>query len=417
MLLTSIDSASIESQRGLSAPTSIGQETILRLLEENIEEALKGKRNGLAIPAIKRLSDKSLLAQFPAAPGCENAPAVCFAAHVDTHPDCVGKANPIIHDYQGGDLKLPCQGIVIPASDLQRFVGGRIITGDGTSLLGGDDKTGVAALITVIETLVSQPDFPHGRLDFWFAVDEEIGGMISDILPEEVVHNWSILWTADGGEVGLIDIATMCGGFLKVEFKGVNAHPGDEGYNLKPAHYAAAELVAKIGELPSPWNTSGLESFFYATNIEEGKADSCRVLFHPRSFERAEIQKMAAEIKNLAQAAARQYGVAVTIKDEGVIYTDTGPAIEARKYLLSPVISAHREAGFEPHFQTVRAGTDGSTLNLKYPRLPAPNLGVGAFRIHSQYEFVVARQLEALPRIILKMIEGYALMAALPELG
>lgn len=414
MQYVSIDTRSREHKPGepVVSPSSDGQVLLLKRLQQELfaERVIfnYGDTAQERWAEVHRLDDGSLLVRVP---GNLPGPHLAFSAHVDTHPNNPGRANPMVHFFEGKNIVLPVGGVTIPASALAGLEGKSIITSDGSSLLGGDDKAGVAALMDVLIRLVTL-GVDSGPVDFWFTVDEEVGGNNISALPADIAREWDVLFTVDGDAVGTVDVETMAGGKITVEFKGADAHPGDDGASLHPAHYAAARLVERLSRYQSPWNTSGWQSFYYASAIEEGGPNLTRVLVYPRSFDPAEIVKMAHTVGILAHNAAKRFGVTSEVLDEGLIYTNTVGAIKKRQDLLgpfSPLAAAHqRVLGHAPKFQSVRAGTDGSTMNLFYPDLPAPNLGAGARRVHSREEFVVLEELVLLPEIILAMIAEYA---------
>lgn len=257
-----IDTRSIQPTPGVEQahPSCPNQ----RLLADLLKEELVGLE--VSPEQITNLGDGSFLVHFPATEGCENAPHVVFASHLDTYFGCPGGANPIYPEkvYQGGDITLPNNGVVIPASDLVGLEGKRIITADGTTLLGADDKAGVAAIMTLIELI---PQYAHGPFTVWFCTDEEIGEVGVKFLPPGVADTWDIFWTVDGKELNTLDVGCFYGAKVDVKFVGNDTHPGVSGQNLKPAHYAACRFVDKLAEWPSPWTTKDAESFIYVPSM------------------------------------------------------------------------------------------------------------------------------------------------------
>jgi len=361
---------------------------------------------GVNTNQIQDLLDGSFLVKFPASPGISNSiPHVAFAAHLDTYYGFPGQACPIVHDYSGGDIILPHNGIVIPQSDLVGLKGKQIITADGTTLLGGDDKAGVVALILTIESLLSEK-IEHGPLTFWFCVDEEVGLDVT-IIPKEIIHSWDVLWTLDGERLGPINIGCFGSHVVELKFKGVDAHPGVQGDRLKPAHYAAATFIARLGkEYPTPMETSGLEAFYYAVNIS-GNPTNASVLCAPRSFYQEESDQMLKVLMVTARYCANQYGCNVEITHKPVCI-NTRPAIEKRMDLIQPGLDAHLAFGIESNLTDIRGGTDGAMINMICPDLPAPNMGTGGKNLHGPQEFLVIEELEQLPIIVLGMIRRYA---------
>lgn len=358
---------------------------------------------------IIHLDDGSFLVCFSPTEGHENAPHVVFASHVDTYFGCPGGANPITHAYKGGDIALPKDGVVIPAADLKGLEGKRIITADGTTLLGGDDKAGVAALMTLIENIM-ESDIPHGPLTVWFCTDEEIGEVGVKFLPKGVAKTWDIFWTVDGERLNVVDVGCFFGAKVNVEFVGNDTHPGVSGRNLKPAHYAAGRFLDKLADGPSPWTTGGDESFIYVPSLPAGSASKVSLTVYPRTFHKDEFPAMEEIIRCAAEEAADRFGVKATVSETEIMYVSTEVAIDSNRRLLQSGLAALRGFGVELELHRVRAGTDGAMLNMTYPSIPAPNLGTGARNLHGLREFVVADELELVPGILRSMLGRYALL-------
>ncbi|MFH1405040.1 MAG: tripeptide aminopeptidase PepT [Patescibacteria group bacterium] len=388
-------------------PSSAGQIVLAHLLKEELEEM-----SAEACGQLTTYSDESFTLHVPATEGMKNQPHVVWAAHLDTSPEEPGKATPVIQEYTGGDVVLEHGGLKIPESDLEGLIGKHIIRTDGTSLLGVDDKGGVAALMTVIETLVKSPTpIQHGPLTFWFCVDEEIGNLDISILPREFVESWDILYTVDGGRVGEIDISCFTGRMVYLKFTGQNAHPAEAIGKLFPAHIAAAAFVTMLAEKPTPMETKDRESFQYAVNIT-GNASEANVMCIPRAFDPAESDRLVREIEQLAARAAQRWGVKVAIQDKRS-YVDTRACIESQMHLVEPCVKAHKEFNIETEFTSVRGGTDGAMINMHFPNLAAPNIGTGGRNFHSRTEFCVLEELELMPNIIIATIQGFTQILAL----
>lgn len=399
-----IDTRSVVPVSGVESthPSSPGQLVLLALLKEELLEM------GVKPDWIHQLEDGSVLITLPATEGNENAPHAVFAAHVDTHPDSPGGADPQTYVYMGGDIQLLKNGVIIPASDLVGFEGQLLITTDGSTLLGADDKAGVAAIMEMIEVIVA--NFRHGPVTIWFCVDEETGQVGVSYLPSGVAEQWDMFVTADGIELNTVDIGCFNGAKTEVKFTGNDAHPGIAGSSINPAHYAACRFVDKLGEVPTPWATKGEESFLYVPSLSAGTASMTTVPVLPRTFSLEEIPEMMATIERLAQEAADRYGVKVVVGEPEVLYVSTELAIKANPQLVQPCMESLKDFKIMPVLRRVRAGTDGAMLNMTFPHIPAPNMGTGARNIHGVREFLVVDELETLPGVLISMVDRYSNM-------
>lgn len=403
----SIDTRSVQIVPGVEPvhPSSHGQTVLINMLLDELHD--------LKVPEswVKQLNDGSFLVQIPASQGFESAPHIALAAHVDTYFGCPGDVKPLIHDYSGGDLALPNNSEVIPAADLQGLEGKRIITSDGTSLLGSDDKAGVAAIMTFIENMMKH-DLRHGPLTVWICTDEEVGEVGVAFLPDDTAEQWDCFWTVDGEELEAVDVGCFFGAGVDVEFMGNDSHPGTKGDSLRPAHYAACDFVARLGrEAPVPWQTSEKESFIYVPELAAMSASKSLVKIIPRTFDQEEIPKVWKRIKNIADSSAMFYGVKVRVDAAKLHYVSTEVAIKSKLHLLRPALEALKELGITPKLKHVRAGTDGAMLNMTHPNIPAPNMGTGGRNLHGVREFVVVDELELIPEVLAAMVRSYAGMS------
>ncbi|MFH0780281.1 MAG: M20/M25/M40 family metallo-hydrolase [Parcubacteria group bacterium] len=403
-----LDTRSKEREEGKEKPhpSSLGQKVLINLLLQQLEE-MGVTQN------ILQLSDGSSLVQFPATAGCENAPHVVLAAHVDTYPSSPGAATTILHHYAGGDIQLPKDGVIIPANDLAGLEGKDIITASGDSLLGADDKCGVAALMDLIDKIVNL-NLPHGPLTFWFATDEEIGEVGVEFLPAGTAEKWDIFWTVDGVQGNVVDNGCFYGAKVSVEFRGNDTHPGVEGKKLKPAHYAAARFISLLGDGPSPWTTEGEQSFIYVPAFPGGTAGNSKLTVYPRTFNCAEFESMEAIIRKTAEEASKPFGVEAVVGKTELMYVTTEVAIAAHPELLEPGLEAMRNAGYDKvQLHKVRAGTDGAMLNKTFSKIPAPNMGTGSRNLHGVREFLVVEEFLRLPGILQDMLNRYSQMTML----
>lgn len=357
-----------------------------------------------------RLPDGALIVRFEATAGEEGKKRPCFAAHVDTYPKYPGGAATIQHEYAGGDIALPKDGTVIPAADLTRFIGKRIITASGDTTLGADDKAGVAVMMQLAVDCLSGEMSAHGAFDLWFCVDEEIGRVGSSgvkYLSPEIVASWTGgLVNLDGMSPREIDVGCFCGYELIVKFFGNDAHPGVEGGKLKPAHYAACRLVADAAcsEFRLPWTSEAMQNYLYSTDIC-GNASESRVTFIPRSFVKEDFALIVDRVKEMAGNVAKIFGVRAEFSGYGVQYVNTEPPIRRNQWLMDALIAAHRDVGYDTKENHIRGGTDGAMVNMSYPDLPSPNIGAGMYNVHGPREFLVVEEMEDCYRIVRRFME------------
>jgi tripeptide aminopeptidase len=394
-----VDSASVVD--GPGRPSSTGQLRFAELLEAELD--------GLGGPWTKvRLADGSLLVRVEASPGSEGSIRSAFLAHLDTYYGLPGAANPRLVDCDGRRIEL-APGASIPAELLASLAGKRLVVSDGASLLGADDKAGVAALMAVLSRIAKESR-QHGPVDFWFTTDEEIGRVGVDTLPPGVGESWDILWTVDGESLAELSIGDLAIRRARVVFSGIDAHPCLHGKELVPAHYAAARFSDRLADLPNPMTTEGRAPFYQIASIE-GRAERAEVFCRFASFDGADLDPMEMTLRALAESAATAYGAhaAVEVTAGSANFRD---AVDARPDLIDPARKALAMAGYEPKEIEIRGGTDGGLIALSFPGLAAPDLGTGGRNPHSRGEFLVVDELEALPGIILDIIASYSRRSA-----
>jgi len=354
-----------------------------------------------------------MLVNFAATPGYEDALRICLAAHVDTYPGVPGQAHPIIHDYAGGDIVLPHNGVIIPATDLVGLEGKRIITADGTTLLGADDKAGVAALMTLIDLLHTGQQ-PHGSLTFWFCVDEEVGQLGFAHLPRDLAESFGLFLTVDGTRLGHLDIGCFHGRVLAMTFHGQDAHPGEFPAKLKAAHYAAMDFLRRMSELyPSPWE--GIKDpkapFFYPARINGGAGETVLNLL-PRAFDRKTSDEMVAAAIRVAEEEAANRGCTLEVTANRLAYVNNFEAIAPHPEIMAVLRNAHQQSGIDTSEHLVRGGTDGAMYNVEFPGTPTPNIGYGGSNFHGEQEFVIAEELMLVPQILLDALVGFTSLKA-----
>lgn len=343
-----------------------------------------------------RITDKGIvLASIPASRGCEAAPAVGFIAHMDTSPDAPGEGvRPQILRYEGGDVTLSAEkGIVLEASrfpEILAYRGEDIVFTDGTTLLGADDKAGIAAVMTMAAHMLAHPEERHAAIRIAFTPDEEIGRGTENF--DIKAFGAAYAYTFDGGEKGSLEWENFNAGTAHVRFIGLGVHPGSAKGKMANAVRAAAAFVASLPLDEAPETTSGHEGFVHPHEIEGSVASaSVEVLVRDHSRERYEEKK--AMLERLAgEVAARFRGMRCEFSF-AESYENMRPYLERAPKVLDIAREAMKRAGIVPKEIPIRGGTDGAMLSAK--GLPCPNIFAGGLNFHGVYEFLPVASLEA----------------------
>jgi len=283
---------------------------------------------------------------------------------------------------------------VISAKDLEKHLGKTLITGSGDSVLGADDKAGVAVIMESLYAILGD-HVQHGPLTVIFFPDEENGELNIADFPPELMNPLSILLTVDGGTLGVVDTSCYSGRTVKVTFKGFDAHPGPYGDRIIPAATIAADFMMRLhsGNFPAPWRKSEAGSYQYAMEIQ-GEAAEATVICIPRSFDDAESIRFSEQLQALAERVVLSYPGSSTQVDVVLKYISISRAIQAQPWTVELLRRAAAEVNLEMHEEAITGGTDGAMMNMHYAELPCPNMGVGAHNIHLLTEFVADEDLD-----------------------
>lgn len=379
-------------------PSTPGQWDLARLLVDELKEL------GLENPSVNEFC--IVTAWLPATPGCENAPALGLLAHMDTAPAFTGKdVKPIVHEnYDGGDIVLPKEGRVIRAADfpfLAGLKGKTLITADGSTLLGADDKAGVAEIMTLCERLITEK-LPHGRLCIAFTPDEEIGDGPDHF--DVAAFGAQYAYTVDGGAAGSIEYENFNAATAVVDITGVSVHPGTAKDVMENALLIAQEFNALLPPDAIPGKTEGYQGFFHLDRME-GTAASCWMEYIVRDHDKGEFNVKKALIQRAAaqvQAAHPTAKVEVTLKDS---YYNMREKLTDCMHLIDNAKRAAEMAGVTPTVEPIRGGTDGARLS--YMGLPCPNLGTGGYNFHGPQELACVEEMDAVVDILANIVELY----------
>ena len=343
---------------------------------------------------------------IPATKGCEKKPALGLIAHMDTAPDASGEnVKPILHEnYDGGDVTLPGTGMVMKTSTfpfLKELKGETLITTDGTTLLGADDKSGVAEILTAAETLI-QKKLPHGKLCIAFTPDEEIGEGAS--LFDVEGFGAAYAYTVDGEDVGEISYENFNAASAVVTVHGFSVHPGSAKNSMINAQNVAMEFHAALPAFSRPEHTEGREGFFHLTSMQ-GDVTTAHLGYIVRDHDAAKFAARKAQMQHIAACLNDRYGAGTVELDIKDSYYNMLEKIQPHFHLVENARKAIRAAGLEPIETPVRGGTDGATLS--YMGLPCPNLGTGGFNFHGPCECITAEKMDQGVEILLNLVELY----------
>ncbi len=349
---------------------------------------------------------------FATVPGTvPGAPTIAFNAHIDTNPENSGKdVNPqVIRDYRGGDLVLPKDtSKVIRVADnpeLAALVGKTIITTDGTTLLGADDKAGLAVIMEAVRTLVETPAIPHGPVAVVFTCDEEIGRGVLHLEPA-MLGGAVAAYTLDGMGTAEIEDETFSADAATVTITGVNIHPSIAKGRMTNAVRLAGMLLDRLPKRRlSPETTAGRDGFLHPLTIEGGVGE-VKIQFILRDFDTPQLAVQADLLRELGRQVEREYPEARVRVDVRKQYRNMRDGIAKEPRAIQYAAEAVKRAGMEPKFKIIRGGTDGAQLTEK--GLPTPNLSTGEHNPHSPLEWTCLEEMEAAVRVVVELCQVWA---------
>lgn len=334
-------------------------------------------------------------------------PVICFCAHVDTAPDCSGTdVKPILHkNYQGNDIVLPDDASqVLKLTDypyLQTQIGNDIITASGKTLLGADDKAGVAVIMDLAHFLITHPEIKHGEIKILFTPDEEVGKGTAKVDLQKLKADFG--YTLDGGDAGSLEDETFSADAVQLVIHGVSAHPGyAKGKMVNAMKIAGHILDALPKDRLSPESTEGRRGFIHPVSIE-GVAEKCTVGFIIRDFETAGLKKKEDFLKTLVEEAIRLYHTATfefTVTEQ---YRNMKEVLDLHPHVVEYAQEAIQRAGLEVKKESVRGGTDGSRLS--FMGLPCPNLFTGMQAIHSKLEHISVQDMNKAVETLVHLVQ------------
>ena len=383
------------SETSGTTPSTPGQRVFAEALVKELQE--------LGLEEIELEEKSYLMATLPANTE-KNIPVIGFIAHLDTSPDMSGKnVSPRIVSYQGGDIVLnESENIVLsPAKfpELEDYKGQDIIVTDGMTLLGADDKGGVAAIISAMQYFKEHPEVEHGKIRIAFTPDEEIGAGADYFDVAKFGAEWG--YTIDGGAIGELEYENFNAAAAKVLFKGLNVHPGYAKGKMVNASLLAMEFASLLPAVQRPEHTDGYEGFFHLTGMG-GSVEEAFLSYIIRDHDRALFEKKKNLLRSLTALMNEKYpdSTVLELKDQ---YYNMKEVVEPKKYIVDLAFEAMESVGVVPEVKPIRGGTDGARLS--FMGLPCPNIFAGGLNFHGRYEYLPVQSLEKSMQTVIKIAE------------
>ena len=385
--------------RSATVPTSAIQFDLARMLEEELREI--GCEN-------VRADDKCYVyAEIPATKGCENAPVLGFIAHMDTSPDFSGEGvNPRLHEnYNGEDVVLGDSGRVLSTKTfphLKSLKGRTLITTDGNTLLGADDKAGVAEIMTLAEMLINE-NIPHGKICIGFTPDEEVGSGADYFDVKGFGADYA--YTVDGGAEGSLEYENFNAAGAKFTVNGVNVHPGSAKNIMVNAILVAMEINSMLPSADIPSKTEGYEGFFHATDMT-GDTEKATLEYIVRDHSAEMFEARKTILRHIEKTLNEKYGEGTVVLEIKEQYRNMYEMILPAKHLVDNAILAAKKVGLEPSVEPIRGGTDGARLS--YMGLPCPNLGTGGYAFHGPFEHITVEGMDKATEMLVEIVKIYS---------
>lgn len=375
-------------------PSTPGQMIFAQHLEKELQE--------LGLTEISLDDNGYLMATLPANTD-KDVPTIGFIAHLDTSPDMSGRhVKPrIVEKYAGGDITLNSEeNVVLSPSqfpELNDYVGHDLIVTDGNTLLGADDKAGIAEIIAAVDYLKNHPEIKHGKIRIAFNPDEEIGQGAHKFDVKHFDADWA--YTMDGGAIGELEFENFNAAVAKVTFKGLNVHPGYAKHKMLNSIRVANQYAIMLPRWETPEHTENYEGFYHLIGFE-GSVEKTVLTYIIRDHDRDRFERRKRELEHLTRKVNCEFPgcASIEIKDQ---YYNMREKIEPVMHIIDTAIKAMENVGVTPKVQPIRGGTDGAQLSFK--GLPCPNIFAGGLNFHGRYEFVPISSIEKATEVIVEI--------------
>ncbi len=378
-------------------PSTPGQMVFANYLVDELKsiglKEVELDRNGYIMATLPENTDKLI-------------PTIGFVAHMDTSPDMSGKnvKARVLTNYDGKNIILnPEKQIIfetVKYPEILQYKGQDIVITDGTTLLGADDKAGLAEIVSAMEYLIAHPEIKHGKIRVGFTPDEEIGQGADHFDVSKFNADWA--YTMDGGEIGELEYENFNAASAKVHFNGLNVHPGYAYHKMRNSMRIAQEFVGMLPRWETPEHTQDYEGFYHLTNME-GTVEKSTLSYIIRDHDRDRFERRKKEIIHLVHKINAEFGedtATIDIKDQ---YYNMREMVEPVMHVVDLAFEAMEAVGVKPNVKPIRGGTDGSRLS--YMGLPCPNIFAGGHNFHGRFEFVPVQSMEKAMMVVVKIAE------------
>ncbi|WP_026679012.1 peptidase T [Fictibacillus gelatini] len=392
-----VDTQSDESSS--TCPSTPGQLELARMLVEELKsigmEEVTMDENGYVMATLPSTTEKEV-------------PTIGFLAHVDTATDFTGKnVNPqIVENYDGKDIILnKSLNVVLSPKDfpdLEKYIGHTLITTDGTTLLGADNKAGIAEIMTAMAYLIQHPEIKHGKVRIAFTPDEEIGRGPHKF--DVNAFNAKFAYTVDGGPLGELEYESFNAAAAKITIRGKNIHPGSAKGKMVNSAKIAMELNNRLPQEEAPETTEGYEGFYHLISIN-GDVEETKLHYIIRDFDKEEFQARKANLEAIVNELRKTYGEENILLEMNDQYYNMKEKIEPVKEIVDIAYEAMESLGIQPNIKPIRGGTDGSQLS--YMGLPTPNIFTGGENYHGKYEFISVDNMIKATNVIIEIIKRF----------
>ncbi len=379
-----------------TTPSTLGQMKLMKHLAKELKE--------IGLSEVDLDENGYLMATLPANTDKKDIPTIGFVAHVDTSPDASGEniKPQIIKNYNGEDILLNEEEAIVFETEkypeILQYKGQDIIFTDGTTLLGADDKAGVAEIVSAMEYLIQHPEIKHGKIRVGFTPDEEIGQGADHFDVPKFGAEWG--YTMDGSQIGELEYENFNAASAKVIVRGLNVHPGYAKDKLKNSMSISAQYIAMLPAQETPEKTTGYEGFYHLNSMS-GTVEETQLNYIVRDHDRDKFEQRKKEMQRIAKKINNEYGEGtceVELRDQ---YYNMREKVEPVMHIIDLVVEAMKENDIEPIIKPIRGGTDGARLSFE--GLACPNIFAGGHNFHGRFEYVPIQSMEKAMNVIVSL--------------